>query len=68
MLRLRASQANPINGPHSLTNVSLRTVAYGGFWGMAHEARTDFAGDDGTVLPAKPTQPSNICSHVTGIR
>jgi putative oxidoreductase len=22
---------------------SLRTVPYGGFWGMAHEARTDFA-------------------------
>ena len=33
----------PILIGHGFWGFSLRTVPYGGFWGMAHEARTDFA-------------------------
>ncbi len=33
----------PILLGHGFWGFSLRTVPYGGFWGMAHEARTDFA-------------------------
>jgi uncharacterized membrane protein YphA (DoxX/SURF4 family) len=33
----------PILLGHGFWGFSLRAVPYGGFWGMAHEARTDFA-------------------------
>jgi putative oxidoreductase len=33
----------PILIGHGFWRFSLRAVPYGGFWGMAHEARTDFA-------------------------
>lgn len=33
----------PILLGHGFWGFSLRTVPYGGFWGIAHEARTDFA-------------------------
>jgi putative oxidoreductase len=33
----------PILLGYGFWGFSLRTVPYGGFWGMAHEARTDFA-------------------------
>ncbi|HEX6187808.1 MAG TPA: DoxX family protein [Pyrinomonadaceae bacterium] len=33
----------PILLGHSFWGFSLRSVPYGGFWGMAHEGRTDFA-------------------------
>ena len=33
----------PILLGHSFWGFSLRNVPYGGFWGMAHEARTDFS-------------------------
>jgi uncharacterized membrane protein YphA (DoxX/SURF4 family) len=33
----------PILLGHGFWGFSLRTVPYGGFWGMAHEGRTDFA-------------------------
>ena len=33
----------PILIGHGFWGFSLRAVPYGGFWGMAHEARTDFA-------------------------
>jgi uncharacterized membrane protein YphA (DoxX/SURF4 family) len=33
----------PILIGHAFWGFSLRPVPYGGFWGMAHEARTDFA-------------------------
>ena len=33
----------PILLGHGFWGFSLRSVPYGGFWGMAHEARTDFS-------------------------
>lgn len=33
----------PILLGHGFWGFSLRTVPYGGFWGMAHETRTDFS-------------------------
>ena len=33
----------PILLGHGFWGFSLRNVSYYGFWGMAHEARTDFA-------------------------
>ena len=33
----------PVLIGHGFWGFSLRSVPYGGFWGMAHEARTDFA-------------------------
>src|SRR5687768_1346406 len=33
----------PILLGHGFWGFSLRTLPYGGFWGMAHEARTDFS-------------------------
>jgi uncharacterized membrane protein YphA (DoxX/SURF4 family) len=33
----------PILLGHGFWGFSLRTLPYYGFWGMAHEARTDFA-------------------------
>jgi putative oxidoreductase len=40
----------PILLGHGFWGFSLRTVPYGGFWGMAHEARTDFAMLSGSLF------------------
>jgi uncharacterized membrane protein YphA (DoxX/SURF4 family) len=43
MLMAILSTKIPILLGHGFLGFSLRAVPYGGFWGMAHEARTDFA-------------------------
>jgi uncharacterized membrane protein YphA (DoxX/SURF4 family) len=43
MLVAIISTKMPILIGHGFWGFSLRAVPYGGFWGMAHEARTDFA-------------------------
>jgi putative oxidoreductase len=43
MLVAIVSTKIPILLAHGFWGFSLRTVPYYGFWGMAHEARTDFA-------------------------